>query len=119
MNRHGDNLAQEPPGAGHLVAGGGWRSVKILLVAVLVVLVDVIVWQVLSYEHTRIGFALLGAKAKSAVPALIEITDRNISLESRSHAVLSLGSIRPAAREAVPALLRWGTNANRFEGPDH
>jgi hypothetical protein len=87
--------------------------VKILLVAVLVVLVGVIVWQVLSYEHTHIGFALLGAKARSAVPALIEIADRNISLEPRSHAVLSLGSIGPEAKEAVPALLRWGTSADQ------
>jgi hypothetical protein len=59
------------------------------------------------------GFALLGAKGKSAVPALIEIADHNISLESRGHAVLSLGSIGPVAKEAVPALLRWGTNADQ------
>jgi hypothetical protein len=58
------------------------------------------------------GFALLGAQAKDAVPALIEIADQNISVESQGHAVLSLGSIGPQAQEAVPALLRWGTNAD-------
>jgi len=60
----------------------------------------------------QVGFALLGDQAKSAVPALIEIADQNISVESQGHAVLSLGSIGPQAKEAVPALLRCATNAD-------
>ena len=58
------------------------------------------------------AFRVLGAEAKSAVPALIAIANQNISPSSRCCAIRALGSIGPSANGAVPALLRWATNAN-------
>jgi HEAT repeat protein len=58
------------------------------------------------------AFGVLGAKAQSAVPALIEIANRNISFDSQSSAIMALGFIGPSAKEAVPSLPGWATNAN-------
>ena len=64
------------------------------------------------------GFSYLGADAQSAVPALIEVADQNLSSKSaydsyrRYQAIMSLGRIGRPAKEAVPALLRYATNAN-------
>jgi hypothetical protein len=55
-------------------------------------------------------FYLLGTNAQTAVPALIEIADEDISLISRLRAIESLGYIGPPAKEAVPSFLRWATN---------
>ncbi len=60
------------------------------------------------------AFMVLGAQAQSAVPALLEIANRNISPASRYAAIDALGNIGPRASEAVPSLLRWATNG---EGP--
>jgi hypothetical protein len=65
-----------------------------------------------NHEAIR-AFRVLGAKAKSAVPALIEIANRNISRESQSSAVAALAYIGPSAKEAAPDFLRWATNADR------
>jgi HEAT repeat protein len=59
-----------------------------------------------------IGFHLLGSKAQSAVPALMEIANQNISPPSRNDAICALGMIGPSAKDAVPSLLRWTTNAD-------
>jgi hypothetical protein len=58
------------------------------------------------------GFFVLGAKAQSAVPALIEIVNQNISAESRVCAIRALRVMGPPAKEAVPSLLRWATNGD-------
>jgi HEAT repeat protein len=58
------------------------------------------------------AFAVLRTNAQSAVPALLEIANRNISLASRDYAIAALGFIGPPAEEAVPSRLRWATNAN-------
>ena len=62
-------------------------------------------------EH---GFEVLGAKAQSAVPALIEIADQKIPSTSQINAITALGLIGPSSKEAVPSLLRWATNADVY-----
>jgi HEAT repeat protein len=59
------------------------------------------------------GFWSLGPSAQTAVPALIEIADQGISSRSRYEAIYSLAGIRRPAKEAVPSLLRWATNADQ------
>jgi HEAT repeat protein len=56
------------------------------------------------------AFRVLGAESRSAVPALLEIANENISHSSRCCAIRAVGSIGPSANGAVPALLRWATN---------
>jgi hypothetical protein len=58
------------------------------------------------------GFRALGEKGQSAVPALIEIVNRNSSQASRNGAILALGYTGLAAKEAIPALMLWATNAD-------
>ena len=58
------------------------------------------------------GFHLLGSKAQSAVPALIEIANQNISPPSRNDAICALGMVGPSAKDAIPSLLQWTTNAD-------
>jgi HEAT repeat protein len=60
----------------------------------------------------RYGFSVLGAKAQSSVPALIEIANQNLSAASRCCAIDALGLIGPPAKDAVPSLLGWATNAD-------
>jgi hypothetical protein len=59
----------------------------------------------------RDGFSILDPKAQSAVPALVDIINQNISATSRSYTMEALAHIGPAAREAVPCLLTFVTNA--------
>jgi hypothetical protein len=61
-----------------------------------------------------LGFSVLRTNAQSAVPELIKIVDENISLDSQHYAIYSLGVMGSAAKEAVPSLLRWATNSNRY-----
>jgi len=77
---------------------------------------------IVKIEHTpaeelnlraKCAFAALGAKAQSAVPALITIANQKISLESQTDAIHALGFIVPPAKEAVLSLLRWATNADQ------
>jgi HEAT repeat protein len=56
------------------------------------------------------SFGVLRAKARSALPALIEIANENIC-PSR-YVVTVLDSVGPSAEEAVPLMLRWATNAD-------
>jgi len=57
---------------------------------------------VLNIEAVH-GFAALGAKAQSAVPAVIEILNQD---GSSYHSMYALSTIGPAAKEAIPALLK-------------
>ena len=52
------------------------------------------------------GIYQLGAAGIGAVPGLIRIYERNISPDSQSSAVHSLGYLAPVAKEAVPVLVR-------------
>jgi len=54
----------------------------------------------------RHGFEVLGSAASNAVPDLIKILERRISETSEAATAWSLGMIGPAARAAVPVLLR-------------
>ena len=58
------------------------------------------------------AFGVLRAKARSAVPELIEIADQNISHDSRCYALAALAFIGPPAKGAIPALSAWATNAD-------
>jgi HEAT repeat protein len=60
------------------------------------------------------AFRVLGTNAQSAAPALIRIANQNISRTSQMYAFQSLGFIGPStsAKQAVPSLLRWATNAD-------
>jgi hypothetical protein len=56
------------------------------------------------------AFAVLGARAKDAVPELIKIYHQNFSESSRNYTCDSLGALGPAASEAVPTLMTGLTN---------
>jgi HEAT repeat protein len=56
------------------------------------------------------GFQKLGAAAKDAVPALVEICEQNLSGLRQETAPAALGHIGPAAKKAIPVLLRCATN---------
>jgi hypothetical protein len=62
-------------------------------------------------EAASTGFQLLGNKAHSAVPALIQIADDKISSPSQRCALVSLAAIGDGD-ETVPTLLRYATNAD-------
>ena len=64
--------------------------------------------------HSAAGaaFGVLGTKGQSAVPGLLEILNQDLSLDSDVCAVYALSAIGPPAQQAVPALLRYVTNAN-------
>lgn len=66
------------------------------------------------HEEARQGFQILGAEARSAVPELIKIYDRNASSGTRNDVLAALSSMGPAAEEAVPALLQWLHDTNSF-----
>jgi HEAT repeat protein len=59
-----------------------------------------------------VGFEALGTNAQGAVPALMEIYDRRISMWSQLYAIKSLGAIGPAAKMATPLLVKATTNAH-------
>ena len=58
------------------------------------------------------AFGVLRAKARSAVPALMEIAARNPSPHARCYSLTALASIGPPANEAIPGLLELATNAD-------
>jgi hypothetical protein len=58
------------------------------------------------------AFIALGDTAKDAVPALVKMCDDDITAESRSAVEDALAWIGPAARPAIPLLMRAATNAN-------
>jgi HEAT repeat protein len=68
-----------------------------------------------SAERNRegaMGLQALGASARSAVPAVIEIYEARVSPSSERWSSYALGAIGPAAKEAIPTLLRATTNAD-------
>jgi len=58
------------------------------------------------------GFRILGAQARAAVPELIKIYEQNISPTSSSYAAEALGAIGHDAKAAVPSLLRVFSSVN-------
>jgi HEAT repeat protein len=63
-------------------------------------------------REARRAFEALGATAQSAVPTLIEIADRDISHTSQCCTIDALVLVGQPAKEAIPSLLRWATNAD-------
>ncbi len=64
-----------------------------------------------NVEASR-AFIALGDTAKDAVPALVKMYDDNISAESRCAIEDALAWIGPAAKPAIPLLVKATTNAN-------
>ncbi len=64
-------------------------------------------------QRARHGFEVLGAQAQSAVPALIDIANRDVSRTAKFNALDALGFIGPPAEKAVPSLLQWATNTDQ------
>jgi len=62
------------------------------------------------------AFGVLRGKARGAVPALIEVVNQNLSHDSQCYALSALAYIGPPAREAVPFLSEWVTNADGSVG---
>jgi hypothetical protein len=58
------------------------------------------------------AFGVLRAKARCAVPALLEAATQGRSPHSRYYALTALTSIGSPAREAIPRLLELATNAD-------
>jgi HEAT repeat protein len=57
------------------------------------------------------AFGVLGSKARSAVPALMEIVNQNLSRASRWYPIEALVLVGPPAPEAIPLLSGWATNS--------
>jgi HEAT repeat protein len=57
-----------------------------------------------------LGLLTLGDAASNAVPALIEIYDKNISRLSRHETHFVIGHLGPLAKQAIPSLIRNMTN---------
>jgi HEAT repeat protein len=64
-----------------------------------------------NYE-AELGFRILGADARQAVPALVEIYERPPSSSSQASAAAALSDIGPSASVAIPSLLRGTTNSD-------
>ena len=63
-------------------------------------------------QVARRGFWILGTNAQTAVPELIAIVDKTTSPPSRKNAILTLAFSGSRAKEALPSLFRWATNAD-------
>jgi HEAT repeat protein len=61
-----------------------------------------------------LGFQILGDQGKVAVPEIIDILQRHLSESSQNCCADALGDIGPAAKSALPTLVRYirGTNGN-------
>jgi len=62
-------------------------------------------------REASLAFVVLGDMGKGAVPALVKMLNENLSSESRSAVADALAWIGPAAKPAVPSLLRGATNS--------
>ena len=58
------------------------------------------------------GFRILGTNGVSAVPELVRVFEKNISLDSQRYTIASLGAIGPPAKVAIPSVLQVTTNTN-------
>jgi HEAT repeat protein len=63
-------------------------------------------------EEALLGFDILGAQARPAVPALVQLVQQAQNLRSKCAAVYALGRIGPSASEAVPYLLLASSNSD-------
>jgi HEAT repeat protein len=63
-----------------------------------------------EYRLAVKGFGILGENATSAVPALIEMYDRNPTVNERIAMVV--GNIGPSAKAAIPSLMRRAASTN-------
>jgi hypothetical protein len=68
---------------------------------------------VLNLE-AALGFRVLGAQARPALPALIKIYEQNPSLDSRLTTCAAIMAVGPEADAAVPALLRGTDDPNEL-----
>jgi HEAT repeat protein len=64
--------------------------------------------------QAALGFRVLGAEARPALPVLIKIYKQNLSLDSRLTTCAAIMAIGPAAAAAVPALLRGTDDPNEL-----
>ena len=64
------------------------------------------------YSEARDGFRALGPLASNAVPELVKIYDQNLSPMSQATIAGIFGTIGPAAKAAVPSLVRELVNTN-------
>jgi hypothetical protein len=64
------------------------------------------------YERAAMGLEVLGPRAESAVPELVNIFESNLSPESQGTIARVLGLMGPLAKPAVPALLRGIVSTN-------
>jgi HEAT repeat protein len=65
----------------------------------------------LNYQASC-AFGVLRAKGQCAVPALMEIADKNISHDSQWYAITALSFVGPPAKGVIPSLSGWATNAD-------
>jgi hypothetical protein len=65
----------------------------------------------LNYQASC-AFGVLRAKGQSAVPALMEIADKNISHDSQWYAITALAFVGMSAKEVIPSLSRWAIDAD-------
>jgi HEAT repeat protein len=60
------------------------------------------------------GFEILAANSQQAVPALIKIYKQNISESSQAAVLQALGAIGPAARMAIPSIVRAANSSSEL-----
>ena len=66
------------------------------------------------YERAAMGLEVLGPRAESAVPELVNIFETNLSPQSQGTIARVLGLMGPLAKAAVPSLLRGTVSTNGF-----
>jgi hypothetical protein len=65
-----------------------------------------------NYVHAFRALGILGPRADEAVPELVNIYERNSSPLFQQTMILHIGNIGPAARAAIPSLLRKVADTN-------
>lgn len=105
------NLAEDFKQANEAVRSLGTNAIPTLLQMLRMTGPDpVIAWE--RNHQGAIGLQALGQAAESAVPVIIQIYEAKLSPSSERWSSYALGAIGPAAKEAIPTLLRGATNAN-------
>jgi len=66
----------------------------------------------LRQRQGELGFICLGIEAKEALPDIIDVYQRATAVSSQWAAASVIGSLGPAAREAIPALIRGVGHTN-------
>ncbi|MDB6067668.1 MAG: repeat-containing protein [Pedosphaera sp.] len=62
------------------------------------------------------GFLVLGAAAKPAVPALIDLLEHDKNIDVRRHAAIALQRIGPGAVEAIPNFIQHANDPDNVVG---